>query len=181
MKKLLLSTIIIGTALYADPKPFIGANITNTGGQATANYQDSNVERTKGYDIKMGIEDSLYRIYADFGKVAWDNSTAKTNILVGDLAFPVGKPLGTKEDMKFYMGIHYGKINFRTDLTNNDSNSADIYGIQMGILSPCVLNENIKLELGFRSSKTSVTTNTSSYTHELTSLTSLILGLNYSF
>ncbi len=181
MKKLLLLSAILGTSLYAEPKPFLGANLTFTGGEAIATYQESNIERTKGYEIKMGIEDTIYRAYMDFGKVEWDNATARTNLLGGELTFPMGNPFGTKRDMKLYMGLHYGTVSFETDLTGNNRDMGEMYGMQFGILSPCLLDERGTIEVGFRNSKTNIATQTSTYTHELTSLNSLYLGFNYSF
>jgi hypothetical protein len=181
MKKLLLLSCILATSLCADPKPFLGANLTYTGGEAIASYQETNVERTKGYEMKMGIEDDIYRVYGDFGKVEWNNSTARTNLLAGELTFPMGNPLGTKRDMKLYMGLHYGIVSFETNLTGNERDRGEMYGMQFGILSPCLLDERGTVEFGFRNSKTNITTQTSTYTHELTSLNSLYLGFNYSF
>lgn len=181
MKKLLLLSCILATSLYADPKPFLGASVSYTGGEAIATYQETNVERTKGYGFKMGIENDIYRVYGDFGKVEWDNSTAKTNLLNGELTFPMGNPFGTKRDMKLYMGVHYGIVSFETDLTRNDRDRGEMYGMQFGILSPCLLNERGTVEFGFRNSTTNITTQTATYTHELSSLNSLYLGFNYSF
>lgn len=181
MKKLLLLSCIVATSLYADPKPFLGATVSYTGGEAEASYQETSVKHTKGFGAKMGIEGDIYRVYMDFGKVEWDNSTARTNLLAGELTFPMGNPLGTKRDMKLYMGLHYGIVNFETDLTGNDRDMGEMYGLQFGILSPCLLDERGTVEFGFRNSKTNITTQTSTYTHELSSLNSLYLGFNYSF
>jgi len=182
MKKIFLTTLLgFTTIALAEPKSFLGANLSYTGGEATASYQDSNIERAKGYGFKMGVENEIYRAYMDFGKVDWGNSTARTNLLAGELTFPMGNPLGTKRDMKLYMGVHYGIVNFETDLTANDRDMGEMYGMQFGILSPCLLDERGTIEFGFRNSKTNITTQTSTYTHELSSLNSLYVGFNYSF
>jgi len=181
MRKLLLLSSILATSLCADPKPFLGVNLTYTGGEAIASYQETNVERTKGYEMKMGIEDDIYRAYLDFGKVEWDNSQARTNLLAGELTFPMGNPFGTKRDMKLYMGLHYGIVNFETNLTANNRDTGEMYGMQIGILSPCLLDERGTIEVGFRNSKTNITTQTTTYRHELNSLNSMFVGFNYSF
>ena len=181
MKKLLLLSCIVATSLYADPKPFLGATASYTGGEAEASYQETSVKHTKGFGAKMGIEGDIYRVYMDFGRAYWDNATAKTNLLAGELTFPMGNPFGTQRDMKLYMGLHYGIFNFETDLTDDDANNGEMFGMQVGILSPCLLNERGTIEVGFRNSTTNLATQTATYTHTISSLNSLYVGFNYSF
>ncbi|MDD2698091.1 MAG: hypothetical protein PHF17_04720 [Arcobacteraceae bacterium] len=173
--------LLLSASALSGANLFTGVSFDYTGGTANANYGETDVHYAQGYGLKAGIEDVNYRVYADVSQIKWDNSQANQTLINGDLTFPVGKILNTKRDAKFYMGIHYGKVDFKTDLTNNDKNSGDIYGVQMGLLSPCILNEKVTIELGFKNSKTSVTTRTTTYNHELTSLTSMRLGINYSF
>lgn len=182
MKKIILTTLLAFTSVaFAEQNYFVGGMVSYTAGEATTNYKDSNVERTQGYGVKVGLEGNIYRSYLESSKIQWNNSEAQIKLLNGELTFPLGNPFGTKKDMKLYMGLHYGKIDFKTALTGNDKANGEIYGMQMGILSPCLLNDKATVEVGFKDSKTNITTQTSTYTHDLSSLNSLYLGFNYSF
>lgn len=181
VKKMAIALLctVLGSALYADSKPFLGLEI----GYATVqgdiggffpsdiirDYDGSDVE----YGIRLGAQNEEWRAtlgYNYFDTNSDDNEQNYEKVLVSlDYFFLNAEEL----KLKPYIGANIGYVNYES--TNNIDMSGVLYGAQAGLVFD--VTENIDLDLMYRYSLSSATQDDRDAS--LDHIGSIVFGLNY--